>query len=105
MGWFCCCREKDRKDEKEKGKDRIDSIIDCPRCHGPMVKKSSMGVTIDKCERCDGIWLDGGEIENIISRIEGQKELKDHDNKDNSSKSSKKGTDKARRARTTDRKR
>ncbi|MFH0869798.1 MAG: zf-TFIIB domain-containing protein [archaeon] len=64
MGWFCCGQKKDEKNQKK------DEIIGCPRCHRHMVKKSSMGVTIDKCERCDGIWLDGGEIENIISKLE-----------------------------------
>jgi len=72
MSWFCCCQKKDER-EHEK-----DNIIDCPRCHRPMIKKSSMGVTIDKCERCNGIWLDRGEIENIISKLEmKQKSHKD----------------------------
>jgi len=35
-----------------------------------MIKKSRMGVTIDKCGKCEGIWLDSGEIEKILMKIQ-----------------------------------
>jgi hypothetical protein len=45
------------------------SIIKCPRCNVPMQKKTRDGVTIDKCNKCGGIWLDKGEIDSIAKRM------------------------------------
>ncbi|MBW2991049.1 zf-TFIIB domain-containing protein [Candidatus Woesearchaeota archaeon] len=56
--------------KKKKRFEIHDPEIDCPRCHVPMIKKTRMGVTIDKCKKCDGIWLDGGEIEKILKKIQ-----------------------------------
>lgn len=59
-----------------------DPEINCPRCHVPMFKKTRMGVTIDKCKKCDGIWLDGGEIEKILVKItEEQKKFREKQKK------------------------
>lgn len=67
MSWFRC---KQKEDEE-------DPIINCPRCDKPMIKQTQMKVTIDKCKKCDGIWLDGGEIEKILEKIqEEQKKFK-----------------------------
>jgi len=52
---------------------KYDPVINCPRCGVPMIKKTRMGVTIDKCKKCDGIWLDGGEIEKILMRIDEER--------------------------------
>lgn len=38
----------------------------CPRCAGPMENDGYMGspfVMIDRCSRCDVLWIDDGEIE------------------------------------------
>ena len=59
--------------KKKKKRFEHDPIIKCPRCNVNMIKKTRMGVTIDKCKRCDGIWLDGGEIEKILMRIEEER--------------------------------
>lgn len=58
---------------KKNNYEKDDPEIDCPRCHIPMLKKTRMGVTIDKCKKCDGIWLDGGEIEKILVKIEEER--------------------------------
>ena len=43
--------------------------MDCPRCHDvPLLEVDRDGVTIDRCERCRGIWLDRGELEKLIAR-------------------------------------
>ncbi len=63
---------------KKKTDDKDDPEIDCPRCHIPMIKKTRHGVTIDKCKKCDGLWLDGGEIEKILMKVaEEQKKFKE----------------------------
>lgn len=35
-----------------------------------MVERERDGVTIDVCEDCRGIWLDRGELEKLLSKVE-----------------------------------
>jgi Zn-finger nucleic acid-binding protein len=37
-------------------------IVFCPQDQSEMVPKDIMGLTIDHCPECEGIWLDSGEI-------------------------------------------
>jgi|JI9StandDraft_1071089.scaffolds.fasta_scaffold31289_2 Zn-finger nucleic acid-binding protein len=42
--------------------------MNCPRCHdAPLHELDRDGVTIDRCERCRGIWLDRGELEKLLA--------------------------------------
>ncbi|MET0558078.1 MAG: zf-TFIIB domain-containing protein [Solirubrobacterales bacterium] len=38
----------------------------CPKCQGPMRKHRRNGVTIEQCRRCHGIFLDRGELEQLL---------------------------------------
>jgi Zn-finger nucleic acid-binding protein len=41
--------------------------MDCPRCATvALAERERSGVTIDFCTNCRGVWLDGGELENLI---------------------------------------
>lgn len=55
--------------------------VDCPRCHKPMliqdVKYESQHVEIDRCGKCGGIWLDKGEIDQIMAIGEKMKGVLD----------------------------
>jgi len=51
-----------------------DKVLNCPKDQTPMIKLTSKGVTIDKCEKCGGIWLDKGEMRRIISNVEAYQE-------------------------------
>lgn len=37
----------------------------CPKCGGDLKEHEYHGVKIDRCEDCQGIWLDDGEIDLI----------------------------------------
>ncbi len=39
--------------------------MQCYKCHTKMKKKAVQGVLIDFCDVCEGIWLDGGELEQL----------------------------------------
>ncbi|UGQ15464.1 zf-TFIIB domain-containing protein [Yinghuangia sp. ASG 101] len=39
----------------------------CPRCRGMMQTYQRVGVTIDQCTNCRGIFLDHGELEQILN--------------------------------------
>jgi hypothetical protein len=38
----------------------------CPKCKGAMRTHSRNGVTIEQCTSCHGIFLDRGELEQLI---------------------------------------
>lgn len=45
--------------------------MDCPRCQENLRQAQRMGVEIDYCPRCRGVWLDGGELEKLMERSQG----------------------------------
>ena len=49
---------------------RSGTII-CPKCHGTMRLYNRNGIHIEQCDSCRGIFLDFGELENLV-RLEGQ---------------------------------
>lgn len=41
----------------------------CPRCEtSSLIELDRQGLTIDRCERCRGVWLDRGELEKLMAR-------------------------------------
>jgi uncharacterized protein len=47
-------------------KDETKKLI-CPKCASPMRTYARNGITIDQCTACHGIFLDRGELEQLIS--------------------------------------
>ena len=43
----------------------------CPKCGAALVEMHYKGIEIDKCSRCQGIWLDSGELERILPEAPG----------------------------------
>ena len=39
----------------------------CPNCSSEMIITNKLGVEIDHCPRCKGVWLDRGELEKIAN--------------------------------------
>lgn len=58
----------------------LDRVIDCPRCRPELavpLRRASYDelpeLVIDRCDRCRGFWLDGGELEQVrelVSRVD-----------------------------------
>lgn len=42
--------------------------MDCPRCHMPLVAMDYDGVPVDLCEQCWGLWLDRGELAQVLDQ-------------------------------------
>lgn len=40
----------------------------CPRDGETLVERTETGTTIDVCPKCEGIWLDKGELERVAQR-------------------------------------
>jgi uncharacterized protein len=45
--------------------------MQCPRCDGRLHQKTHAEVSIDQCDRCQGVWLDAGELEQIVGEESG----------------------------------
>lgn len=43
----------------------------CPKCGAGLVAVPYQGIEIDKCSRCQGIWLDCGELEQVAGEEGG----------------------------------
>jgi Zn-finger nucleic acid-binding protein len=41
----------------------------CPKCSGSLEGYTFQGVALDRCNTCEGIWLDKGELETIARKI------------------------------------
>ncbi|MFC7330527.1 zf-TFIIB domain-containing protein [Marinactinospora rubrisoli] len=40
--------------------------INCPKCPGELSRRVLVGVTVDQCGKCRGIFLDRGELEQLL---------------------------------------
>jgi uncharacterized protein len=53
----------------------------CPMCSNPLRAVERQGVPIDYCSYCEGVWLDRGELDELIRReamealLQGQRTL------------------------------
>ena len=41
--------------------------LSCPNCSTVMTLNNRLGVEIDQCPRCKGVWLDRGELEKVAN--------------------------------------
>ncbi len=39
--------------------------LQCPKCDGRLMEIDYDVVKIDRCEKCNGVWLDAGELEQL----------------------------------------
>ena len=43
----------------------------CPKCLGNLAQHTVKGVIVERCEGCEGIWLNKGELGEILRRQAG----------------------------------
>ena len=39
----------------------------CPKCGAELIPVPYRGIELDKCSRCQGLWLDFGELDQIVT--------------------------------------
>jgi uncharacterized protein len=44
------------------------AAMQCPVCRVPLAMSDRQGIEIDYCPQCRGVWLDRGELDNIVER-------------------------------------
>ena len=47
------------------------SSMKCPRCDGSLNESKFEEVSIDICDKCGGVWLDSGELEQVTQKETG----------------------------------
>jgi uncharacterized protein with PIN domain len=62
-------REKMKVSEEAKASGI--SSMRCPRCDGTLKESKFEEVMIDTCEKCAGVWLDSGELEQVTKKDKG----------------------------------
>ena len=43
----------------------------CPKCGAELVPVPYRGIELDKCSRCQGVWLDFGELDQVVAEDTG----------------------------------
>ena len=44
------------------------SSLECPKCDGKLVETNYETIKIDVCNECTGVWLDAGELAQIVEK-------------------------------------
>ena len=55
----------------EEAKAAGTSSMKCPRCDGNLKENKFEEIMIDTCDKCGGVWLDSGELEQLMKRDQG----------------------------------
>ena len=55
----------------EEAKAAGTSSMRCPRCDGTLNESKFEEVMIDICDKCGGVWLDSGELEQVTKKDKG----------------------------------
>ena len=55
----------------EEAKAAGTSSMQCPRCDGSLKESKFEEVMIDTCDKCGGVWLDSGELEQLTKKDKG----------------------------------
>jgi uncharacterized protein with PIN domain len=45
------------------------SSMQCPRCDGSLKEMRIDEVAVDTCDKCGGVWLDSGELEQLTKKV------------------------------------
>jgi uncharacterized protein len=43
----------------------------CPKCDAELIPVPYRGIELDKCSRCQGVWLDFGELDQVVTEDTG----------------------------------
>ncbi len=41
----------------------------CPKCPGRLEAYTFEGFALDRCDKCGGIWMDRGELEDVVRKV------------------------------------
>jgi hypothetical protein len=62
---------REEKEEVAEAANREAGLGRCPRCGTKLVDRKVRNLVVDDCPSCKGIWLDGGEFEELARQEKG----------------------------------
>ncbi|MFC2171673.1 zf-TFIIB domain-containing protein [Acidobacteriota bacterium] len=64
---------EDQLAQRKKEREKLQKLchMKCPKCAGQLEIIRFEGIEIDKCADCQGIWLDSGELNDLLRKEEG----------------------------------
>lgn len=57
-----------RANQAERDRIKAAQVKRCPKCHVVLETRTLRGVEIDRCNSCEGIWLDAGKLEQLSQK-------------------------------------
>jgi Uncharacterized protein conserved in bacteria len=57
---------------KLEAENKTATELNCPKCDGKLVESNFENVIVDVCTKCHGVWLDAGELAQIVNKEESQ---------------------------------
>ena len=61
-------RKAELESAQEKQRLKELHFMHCPKCGHDLLEESHQGVLIDRCPVCHGIWLDAGEMDELVAQ-------------------------------------
>lgn len=58
-------------EEEERARLKELHYMRCPKCGMEMAEIEFRGVKVDRCVSCNGIYFDGGEVDQLLAQSEG----------------------------------
>jgi Zn-finger nucleic acid-binding protein len=59
----------EREAHEQAGQEQA-ARLQCPKCDGTLTEVTHDGIQIDQCDKCDGVWLDAGELDRLTRNEE-----------------------------------
>lgn len=66
-------QQRDAAQEAAVEAERKSHYMKCPKCGFGLITGDWVGIQIDQCPNCRGIWFDAGEVEDLIKRGEHER--------------------------------
>ncbi len=69
-------RERERAEgEREDERRRLRELhfMKCPKCGHDLVEEDLEGVRVDRCNFCEGVYFDAGELEQVLLKKESER--------------------------------
>lgn len=60
----------ERMKAKLAAEETVDLELKCPKCDGALVEADYEHIKIDVCDKCSGVWLDAGELAQVVDKNE-----------------------------------
>lgn len=58
----------ERMKTKLQAEDTKSTGLKCPKCDGNLTESNYENIKIDVCDKCSGVWLDAGELAQIVEK-------------------------------------